>query len=176
MCHTSIYAWSVLWKILVLQKNCTSRESIKSSCCGKSLSSLYFCIKILSKNSSFFLLYFNLFPSLFSLCIFRFSSSLVHKTTRQTYSSLKYFLIMTFSGVCVFYFFLSSSCPEPHSSEEKTAFEHKKRRPRVKINQRRIHFEKVSDNSIVYITGEERKYSTYFHIGGGGSISFSKKK
>ena len=56
------------------------------------------------------------------------------------------------------------------------AFEHKKRRPRVKINQRRIHFEKVSDNSIVYITGEERKYSTYFHIGGGGSISFSKKK
>jgi len=123
MCHTSIYTWSVLWKILVLQKNCTSRESIKSSCCGKSLSSLYFCIfKILSKNSSFFLLYFNLFPSLFSLCIFRFSSSLVHKTTRQTYSSLKYFLIMTFSGVCVFYFFLSSSCPEPHSSEEKTTF------------------------------------------------------
>ena len=108
----------------------------------KSLSSLYFCIKILSKNSSFFLLYFNLFPSLFSLCIFRFSS-LVHKTTRlkrilrwDTFSWL-------FLGVCVFSFFLSSSCPEPHSSEEKTAFEHKKRRPRVKINQRRIHFEKI---------------------------------
>jgi hypothetical protein len=81
----------------------------------------------------------------------------------------------------VFYFFLSSSSPEPLIHPKKRlyledAFEHKKRRPRVKINQRRIHFEKIIV-FIVYITREERKYSdNIFSYRWGGSISFSKKK
>ena len=70
-------------------------------------------------------------------------SSLVHKT-RQTYSSLKYFLT-TFSGVCVLFLFCHPLLVLRRKDYRKKmdTFDHKKRRPRVKINQRRIHFEKV---------------------------------
>ena len=108
----------------------------------KSLSSLYFALK--SSHSSFFLLLYFTFSHLsFFFSIFSFSSLAFTKQQDKRILRWNTFSSWLFLGVCVFSFFLSSSCPEPHSSEEKTAFEHKKRRPRVKINQRRIHFEKI---------------------------------
>ena len=137
------------------------------------VSHLYLYIKILL----FLLSYYWISPStsLF-FCIFSFSS-LVHKTTRlkrilrwNTFSWL-------FLGVCVFSFFLSSSCPEPHSSEEKTIFRRclwtQKTSAACENKSEKNTF--WENNSIVYITREERKYSIYFHIDGGGVFLFQKR-